>query len=196
MIFITGGRAQGKLEYALKKYGVSADAVKDAGDFAAAGIDCSNGLVCISSDISREGDGKNSDTTDSKRMSADTGGAAGEIGENCEKSGSGESCGCEAVNKDRAKIRGREDILIVNNIHEFIRNYSNGRNDASQIAAEVFEIFKNADIVICDEVGCGIVPVERSERLYRDAVGRTACLLAEKAEAVVRLQCGIPAMIK
>lgn len=51
-------------------------------------------------------------------------------------------------------------------------------------------------IVLLDEIGCGIVPLERGERLWREQTGRCGCLLAEHAETVVRLCCGIPAAIK
>lgn len=51
-------------------------------------------------------------------------------------------------------------------------------------------------MIICDEVGCGIVPIERSERDYREAVGRVLCLLAARAESVERVVAGIPVKIK
>ena len=47
-----------------------------------------------------------------------------------------------------------------------------------------------------DEVGCGIVPVERLERDYREAVGRAGQLLAQNASQVFRVICGIPVRIK
>lgn len=51
-------------------------------------------------------------------------------------------------------------------------------------------------MIICDEVGCGIVPIERSERDYREAVGRVLCLLAKRAESVERVMAGMPIRIK
>lgn len=51
-------------------------------------------------------------------------------------------------------------------------------------------------VVICDEVGCGIVPIERSERLYRDVVGHVCCYAASHAESVIRVSCGIGTRIK
>ncbi|MDR3310982.1 MAG: bifunctional adenosylcobinamide kinase/adenosylcobinamide-phosphate guanylyltransferase [Oscillospiraceae bacterium] len=51
-------------------------------------------------------------------------------------------------------------------------------------------------VVICDEVGSGVIPVSRGERLYREAVGRLCIRLAERAERVVRVVAGIPAVIK
>ena len=51
-------------------------------------------------------------------------------------------------------------------------------------------------ISICDEVGNGIIPLEKSERDYRECVGRVLCVLAEKAERVERVHCGISQKIK
>lgn len=58
-------------------------------------------------------------------------------------------------------------------------------------------INRNPDMmIISTEIGCGIVPMEKSERLWREAVGKVCCLLAKKSDRVVRLVCGIPAVIK
>ncbi len=54
----------------------------------------------------------------------------------------------------------------------------------------------NADVVIGDEVGCGIVPINRDDTIYRESVGRCMCLLAEKSERVVRIICGMGMVIK
>ena len=52
------------------------------------------------------------------------------------------------------------------------------------------------DAVTIAEVGGGIVPLDPEEREKRERAGRLACLLAERAEAVVRVFCGIPKLIK
>ena len=51
-------------------------------------------------------------------------------------------------------------------------------------------------IVITDEIGCGLVPVDSFERKYRDVNGRVNCFLAENAEQVIRVICGIGKRIK
>lgn len=51
-------------------------------------------------------------------------------------------------------------------------------------------------IIICDEVGNGIVPMEPFEREYRERVGRLLIRLAEPAEEVERVICGIGQKIK
>lgn len=52
------------------------------------------------------------------------------------------------------------------------------------------------EAVICDEVGCGVVPLERKERERREAIGRLCCQLAREAQAVYRLQCGLAMRLK
>lgn len=55
----------------------------------------------------------------------------------------------------------------------------------------------NPDVIlICDEVGCGVVPVEPAQRARREAVGRLCCRLAEWAERVERIFCGLPMVLK
>ena len=56
---------------------------------------------------------------------------------------------------------------------------------------------KNREIIIvCDEIGCGLVPVDAFEREYREAVGRILSALAGEAERVDRVVCGIGTRIK
>lgn len=52
------------------------------------------------------------------------------------------------------------------------------------------------DVVIATEVGGGVVPVDRDERAAREAAGRLACRLAQRAQQVVRVFCGIPTILK
>lgn len=52
------------------------------------------------------------------------------------------------------------------------------------------------EAVICDEVGSGVVPVDVFERLWREEVGRLCCDLAQNAQTVVRVVCGLPQILK
>ncbi len=52
------------------------------------------------------------------------------------------------------------------------------------------------DIVVCCEVGSGVIPAERTAREAREATGRLCCRLAERAEGVIRLVSGIPVKLK
>ena len=52
------------------------------------------------------------------------------------------------------------------------------------------------EVVIATETGCGVIPLDPGERRNREAAGRLSCLLAERAETVVRICCGIPQVLK
>ena len=51
-------------------------------------------------------------------------------------------------------------------------------------------------LVLCREVGSGVVPMDPAEREWREATGRLVCALAERADVVVRVVCGIPTALK
>lgn len=51
-------------------------------------------------------------------------------------------------------------------------------------------------VIISTEIGCGIVPIEKSERIWRETVGKVCCFIAAKSEKVIRISCGIASVIK
>ena len=51
-------------------------------------------------------------------------------------------------------------------------------------------------LILCREVGSGVIPMDPKEREWREATGRLCCALAERADAVVRVVCGIPTVLK
>ncbi len=56
---------------------------------------------------------------------------------------------------------------------------------------------ENKEVILTmNEIGCGIVPMDKCEREWRENVGRCGCILAEKAEKVIRIICGIPTFLK
>ena len=53
---------------------------------------------------------------------------------------------------------------------------------------------KNPNAVItCDEIGCGIVPIDKTDRLWREMRGDACQYLAARA---VKVCCGIPMALK
>ena len=50
--------------------------------------------------------------------------------------------------------------------------------------------------MLCCEVGSGVIPNSREDRVFREATGRLCVRLAQRAEAVVRVVAGIPTAIK
>ena len=51
-------------------------------------------------------------------------------------------------------------------------------------------------VLITDELGCGIVPMDAFDREYRERHGRLCCRLAARAQQVHRVACGIGTVIK
>lgn len=79
--------------------------------------------------------------------------------------------------------------------HLFIRRMLDDGADILELVQQLSE--ENPDIIIItNEIGAGIIPIDREDRIWREAVGKVCCLLAEKAETVVRICCGIPMVIK
>ena len=64
--------------------------------------------------------------------------------------------------------------------------------DLEALAAEL----SAHEVVIATEVGGGVVPTDPAERAAREAAGRLNCLLAQRAETVARVFCGIPMVLK
>lgn len=51
-------------------------------------------------------------------------------------------------------------------------------------------------IIICDDISQGLVPMDKTERAWREGVGRTMVKVAQQADKVVRVFCGIPVVLK
>lgn len=87
-----------------------------------------------------------------------------------------------------------EDISsyeCIDKLHIVIKRLLENGKDPMDILSSI-----NAKVVICDEVSCGIVPVEQKDSIYRESVGRCCCSLAKVADKVVRVICGIGVVIK
>lgn len=73
-----------------------------------------------------------------------------------------------------------------------VQNLAAGCADVGALAEEL----SRREVVIATEVGGGVVPVDAGERTAREAAGRLSCLLAQRAEKVVRVFCGLPVILK
>ena len=68
---------------------------------------------------------------------------------------------------------------------------------AGKEPAEALKTLDFSDkILICEDISCGVVPMDAVEREWREAVGRMNAMLAAKAERVTRLFCGLPLELK
>lgn len=51
-------------------------------------------------------------------------------------------------------------------------------------------------VIVSTELGCGVVPMEKKDRMWREAVGRSCTELALMSEEVVRVVCGLGMRLK
>lgn len=68
--------------------------------------------------------------------------------------------------------------------------------DADDLSALADELAARYAVITAAETGGGVVPIDTAQRAAREAAGRLACLLAARADTVVRVFCGIPTAIK
>lgn len=85
--------------------------------------------------------------------------------------------------------------LILNHLHLWIRHLLKEGKDPSQMVRAYVDQHPDC-IILCDEIGCGLVPIDSFEREWREAVGRICCYLAEQSTQVDRIFCGICTTIK
>ena len=97
------------------------------------------------------------------------------------------------------QVRGIAEARIWDNFEEWFREklQESTPKSPSPEAESMAYLEKHPDtVIICDEVGSGIVPLDSFEREYRERLGRLLCEIAAKAERVERIVCGIGQRIK
>ena len=100
-----------------------------------------------------------------------------------EEAADGASCPLEEVYQTR----------LLYHFHEYIRRLleENLPFSVEKLKAENPEI-----ILVTNELGYGVVPMDRFDREYRERTGRICCQIAKEAEKVHRVICGIGTVIK
>ena len=88
-----------------------------------------------------------------------------------------------------------EGKIILHHFHNWVKKRLAEGGCPEKEILEFIQIHPDC-IIISDEIGNGIVPVDIFEREYRERTGRILIELAEKAEEVERVICGIGQRIK
>ena len=98
--------------------------------------------------------------------------------------------------KEKSVIeRVGSDRKGVVNFHEFIRAEMKKNEDVSDLAEKLIQCNPGV-LLVSDEVGYGVVPIDAFDRAYREAVGRICTKLAAYSDEVTRVVCGIGTVIK
>ena len=90
-----------------------------------------------------------------------------------------------------------DERLVILNAQDLVRTEGGDElGGKGELPGDLVEALMGKDAVACVEVGSGIVPLDRSERVWRERAGRLINELAGKADRVVRMVCGIPVELK
>ena len=96
---------------------------------------------------------------------------------------------------DYATERFGNGKKIINEIDKWILELVKEEADIEEAVRRFID--ENPDaVLICNDISCGVVPVDPIMRKWREAVGRTLAELSQKSDEVIRLFCGIPTKIK
>ena len=88
---------------------------------------------------------------------------------------------------------------ILPDFHLLVREWINAKKTPCEEYAALLHEWKQKDgelVILSTEIGCGIVPMEETERLWREETGRLLCQIAADAVSVERMICGLPQRIK
>ena len=90
----------------------------------------------------------------------------------------------------------RKDSPVMVDLEEYLRARLWAYGGHPSRDEGLLDLLTSKRVVICTEVGQGIVPLDADARLWRDEVGSVCEELASRADRVVRLVCGIPIFLK
>ncbi|MBS6396132.1 MAG: bifunctional adenosylcobinamide kinase/adenosylcobinamide-phosphate guanylyltransferase [Clostridiales bacterium] len=99
----------------------------------------------------------------------------------------------EAVDGAVCPLEDLYHVRLLYHFHEYIRRLMEAEQELS-----VPELLRrNPGIVlVTNELGYGVVPVDRFDRAYREKTGRVCCEIAKEAAKVHRVVCGMGTVIK
>lgn len=91
-----------------------------------------------------------------------------------------------------------EEKQIIYNFHLLIKRLLKKDENIEFVEGKIKDIIqKNPEvIIISNEIGYGVVPIDKFDRKYRELAGRISCELAKEAKEVHRVICGIGSIIK
>ncbi|MDO4260797.1 MAG: bifunctional adenosylcobinamide kinase/adenosylcobinamide-phosphate guanylyltransferase [Eubacteriales bacterium] len=85
------------------------------------------------------------------------------------------------------------EAKLLFHFHEYVRRMMEA---GTELSAEELKRRNPGLVLVTNELGYGVVPVDRFDRAYREKTGRVCCELAACADEVHRVVCGIGTVIK
>lgn len=87
-------------------------------------------------------------------------------------------------------IKNIKNTTCVYNAQELLKNC------CEKDVEFIINCLKKAKAVVCNDISCGVVPLDKEQRIYRTNVGTLCCELSKYAKIVERVYFGIPMVIK
>lgn len=87
------------------------------------------------------------------------------------------------------------DKKVINSFNLFILAIIKKEKEPILYIKENIEKFKDK-IIICDDISCGVVPIEYELRALREQIGHCLNIISKESDRVIRLFCGIPMDLK
>ena len=84
---------------------------------------------------------------------------------------------------------------VIANLERFILACIKEEVSAKECLEDNIEKLRDK-IIICDDISQGVVPVDKTERAWREMTGRTMTYLGQEADEVIRVFCGIGTRVK
>jgi hypothetical protein len=94
---------------------------------------------------------------------------------------------------DDSAMPGKKKILY--EIDEWILALVKKDMDVEEAVRHLIGAHHDA-IVLCNDISCGVVPLDPVLRKWREAVGRSLAMLSQASDEVIRVFCGIATRIR
>jgi len=83
----------------------------------------------------------------------------------------------------------------IDRLEEFTLWCVRNEKDALTIFRDNREAWQNS-VLLCQDIFCGVVPMGADMRAWREMTGRLAAYLADEADSVTRMFCGLETRLK
>lgn len=98
------------------------------------------------------------------------------------------------INIDNVLSEEEQGYIKIDDFHIVMKNWLLQKADYKENVKKICS--QNSWIIISNEVGSGIIPMEKNDRLWREETGRMLTFIAGEADEIYRIFCGIPVKIK
>ncbi|MHB8107785.1 MAG: bifunctional adenosylcobinamide kinase/adenosylcobinamide-phosphate guanylyltransferase [Candidatus Cryosericum sp.] len=88
------------------------------------------------------------------------------------------------------------DVVLVDCMTTWLGNLMYYKRDIGSMKDELLTSVSGNEIIVTNEVGMGIIPLEASTRAYVEDLGRLNAALAQRAERVIFMVSGLPLVLK